>query len=221
MQSLSFKFLLFLLFGFQVSCVTVELPASNTEQGDWQRPLDLHLQIDDEDTPEKEGSLQDLKVQIICGEWTTDANHFRVETDSTCLSLEKKFIKYNAKILDGEESESGEVEKPDLVVRYLRSPTESVGCGIYGWASYMTFWLIPCKGYEWGEARLQFLDRDGAVLEQYPLTFRRRTLFGWSALLAKDQAFALQQEARIQMVKYIVNRTYTVAAKKKIIVVNR
>jgi hypothetical protein len=110
---------------------------------------------------------------------------------------------------------------PDLIVRVLRGPTQSVGCGIYGWVSYMTLWMIPCRGYEWGEARLQFLNRDGAILEQYPISFRRRTLFGWPALLAKDQSFESQQQARIQLVKYIINRTYTVAAKKKMIVVAR
>jgi hypothetical protein len=209
----------------QISCTTIELPASYSAEGEWQRPLDLHLKTEDESTPEKEGSLQGLKLKVVCGEWTTDPSHFRMEYDNTCISLEKKFGKFEATVLDDDENlegnEEGKIESPDLIVRYLRGPTESIGCGMYGWISYMTFWLIPCKGYEWGEARLQFLNRDGVILEQYPLKFRRRTLFGWYSLSIKDQALESQQQARIQMVKYIINRTYSIAAKKKMILVSR
>ncbi len=186
---------LILLFAMS-GCTSFELTSENGPSGEWQRPLDLNLK--------ESQSLQDLSIKLDCRSWELKTNSNYSPSTTICKTIKKKLEFYGAHVL-----KMNSDEKYNYIISYRRILQKSEGCGLGGWISYLSFWIIPCKGREWENGELVIRDKNGTITNNYPMSFNRRTYFGWLVLLNQSDARNSEIHQDKLISDYISNRIYT------------
>ncbi len=196
------------IFGLVCGCVTTELPVPANASGEWQRPIDLKLQPQSEGST---GSLSGLKLKIDCAIWSPETNQPRLVRDELCHALEMDFTSLGA--ITG----SSESNAYDLNIRVLKGQSESISCGLGGWLTYLSLSLIPCKTQIWQQGQLQLIDKAGTTVAHFPLNFHSVRHFGVIALYVPSNSKKINNIFNLRLRKYIINRTFTLAAQKHLV----
>lgn len=227
--------IIFSCFGFYplLGCVTTLVTVPENPSGEWQRPLDLQLHKKNkvkkikaenpvksplDDVKKYAGSLNGIKIKVDCSSSDFESkDQFSLREknmnlgSSYCELLTSELEEYGATTLN---SSTGLF---DLEVRLLMGENRRISCGMFGWLTYFSLGLFPCKTNFWWEGELQILDPNKVVLVQSPLFFHRIQYFGWYALMIQGAAHTLEKNQLNNLSLYAINKVYTLAVQKKII----
>ena len=163
----------------------------------WEEPVELWLV--------GHVSLAKKKIALTCGEKIDDVK-WRLDNSEFCKAFSLRLMALGADTIINRHD-----HLEDLQVLFLTGLTDSVGCGLNGFLTYVSGFIIPCNEYKWTDYELKISDRRGVLMTEKKLRRTTRSTYSWVSTLIFLVDGRPRQETQVadeRFLKYLENQVY-------------